>query len=128
MAGLPSFTLDPNTNNVVVNAATVTGVANAAAFGVPTNTSSRSHTLTLEAVGAGGVPTTVTVTLQASMDGGATYQPYGSGGSSIALVATGAGTIAIIQNVNSGLLYQVNITSLTLGGSATSVTIYANVN
>lgn len=127
MPALPSVTLDPNTNNLVVSAAAVTGVGSAAAFGVVTNTSSRSHTLTLEAVGVGAVPTTVTVTLQASMDGGVTYQPYGSGGAGIALVATGAGTIAIIQNVNSGLLYQVNITSLTLG-SATAVNVYANAN
>lgn len=111
----------------VVNAATATGVGASSLFTVsPGRDGATPHVLTLEAVGAGAVPTTVTANLTASSDGGTTYQTYGSNGS-IALVATSTGTIAIISNLVSGLIYQLSIGTLTLG-SATSVTVWAGVS
>lgn len=77
--------------------------------------------LLFEAVGAGAVPTTVTAQLQASLDGGTTFQNLGA---PINLVATGTGTIAVVTNMAAGAVYQLTLTAVTLG-SATSVTIYA---
>lgn len=110
----------------VVNAATSTTLPVGAV--VPFTLSPASgggpRTISFEAIGAGAVPTTVTAQLQASEDGGVTFQNLGA---AINLVSTGAGSIQAIPNLDPGLVYQLTLTAVTLG-TATSVTIYGAVS
>jgi len=118
---LPQVTASPSLPFQAVKAATTTGVGASPVFSLSDQRGAYQN-LMLEAVGAGATPTTVTVSLSASLDGGTTFQTV-SGQSAIALVATSTGTIALITGLPVGPLYQVNVGTLTLG-SATSVTVW----
>jgi hypothetical protein len=106
----------------VINAATTTTLPaiGFVPFTVPASRGGGPYVLYLEAVGASAVPTTVTAQLTCSLDGGVTFQNLGS---AINLVATSAGTVAIVTNVVPGAIYLLTLTALTLG-SATSVTVW----
>ena len=108
-------------------AITTTGVSSYATFGIEGGKVARDHTLVFTAVGAVTLPTTLTFDLECSGDGGTTWGKYG-GNTSIALIATAALTAKIIVNVVTGLLYRINPTTVTLGGSSTSVTVYGTSN
>lgn len=115
-------TLDAGTPFLAVNAAAATG-ASAIQFSSQRRESGGARTLNVQAVGAGAVPTTVTANLEASSDGGSTFQPYGSQGTGLTLVATSVGTQQQVGDLIPGIIYRINITSLTIG-SATSVSVW----
>ncbi len=107
-------------------AITATGVTNYGTFGIAGSPNNRDHTLCLVATGATALPTTLTVDLECSSDGGTTWGKYGAN-TGIALVATTAFTAKVIVNVVSGLLYRINPTAYTAGSSA-GATVWAVAN
>lgn len=84
------------------------------------------HSMNVEAIGIGGLPTTVTVNLLASYDGGATWQ-LTQNGNALALFTAGAGTVQVIKNLVAGALYAFSISALTLGG-ATGVNLNVSLS
>ena len=83
--------------------------------------------LTLQAIGVGAsVPTTCTANVEQSNDGGVTWQPVGTAGTAIALVAAAVGTAYRLLNIGPGPQYRINVTTLTLG-NATSVNIIGSL-
>ncbi|HEX3156785.1 MAG TPA: hypothetical protein VHV32_19305 [Candidatus Angelobacter sp.] len=107
----------------VVNALAAggSGTANSQIFTVPEEFGTGGSTLTLTAVPNGGV-TTVTVDIEVSTDGGTTWQKKHVG---VALIASSVSTQAAEPNLQSGMLYRINPTTVTGG---TSVTINATAN
>lgn len=101
---------------------TTTGAA--PAFSIQPRQNNEDRTLALSAIGVVAEPTTLTVDLECSVDNGTTWQKYKT---AIALVATAVGTVAVILNVVAGLLYRINATTVTLGGSSTSVAVWATL-
>jgi hypothetical protein len=89
-------------------------------FTMSTITDGQDKTLWLGAIGAGAVPTALTVDLEVSFDGQLTWQKLQTG---IALVATTVATPQKIINAPRGLPMRLNATTLTLG-SASSITVY----
>lgn len=114
----------PNKPTRVVNAATATGVAAADTFSFPARGDGGDRTLALSVIGLDAVPTTATADLECSADGGTTWQKHSN---AIALAATTVATTQRVTNLVAGLLYRINLTTLTLG-SATSVSVWATVN
>lgn len=102
----------------VSGALTTTG-ASTYIFGLPVTSDGQDKTLWLGAIGAGAVPTAVTVDVECSFDAQATWQKLQTG---LALVAAGAATAQKVLNAPRGVPLRINATTLTLG-SATSVTI-----
>ena len=115
---LPSATIGP------VSAALTTTGASAILFGAQSAPDGHDRTLVLAAIGAGAVPTAVTVDVEVSFDAQATWQKFATG---LALVTAGAGTVAKVANFPPGVPARINATTLTLG-SATSVTVQGLVN
>jgi len=107
----------------LANAGPLSGLANPR-FGIDAGPVERGRTLNLHGSGVAAVPTTVTVSLYASTDGGVTWTLYQA---AIALCASTAWTDAQVLNLLPGLLYQVLVTTLTLG-SATSVSVDATLS
>jgi hypothetical protein len=107
----------------VANAGTAGAATTNPTFGVAPSADGRARTLNIKAKGA-ILPTTLSVTLYSSDDGGATWQAYGG---SIALVATTVATDSQQLNIVSGLLFQLLVTTLTLG-SAASVAVDVQVS
>lgn len=105
----------------VINAATTTGAQQQ--FGVRQTPDGQPRTLLLQAVGS-TMPTTLTAQLQASNDGGTTFQNIGA---TLPIVATSTGAPQSVSGIVPGAVYQLNITALTLG-SAGSVTVNAAVS
>lgn len=98
-------------------------------FGVDSGPTERGRTLNLHgsgisSTGAPIVPTTVTASLYSSSDGGVTWNLYQA---AIPLGATTIFTDVQVLNVVPGLLYQILITTLTLG-SASSVSVDATLS
>lgn len=108
----------------VTGAIITTGTTLSFPFAVLPRQNNQDRTLALSAIGVAAVPTTLTVDLECSADGGTTWQKYST---AIALVATAAATTKVILNVVAGLLYRINPTTVTLGGTATSVSVLATV-
>jgi hypothetical protein len=131
--GLPASVLDPGFNYTLATgiAAAQTLAQAGAALGAsnpiftvqPTGIGGRRF-LSLHARGAGAVPTTVTVGLYSSTDGGATWNLYKA---AITLVTGTAATDSQVQDLVAGPLYQVLVTTLTLG-SASAVSIDGSVS
>jgi hypothetical protein len=94
------------------------------AFAIQPAPGGADRTLNLSAQGIGALPTTVTVTLLASTDGGATWQIYLS---NIALFAAGVATEIQPLHMVSGPLFAFVITTLVLGG-ATGVNLIASLS
>lgn len=107
----------------VVNAIAAggSGTALSQIFTVPEKFGSSGATLTLTAVPNGAV-TTVTVDIEVSSDGGTSWQKKHVG---VALIAVSVNTQATESNMQAGLLYRINPTTVTAG---TSVTINATAN
>jgi len=103
-------------------AITATGVTNYGTFSIENSPDAHEHTLVLSVVGATALPTTLTVDLEASSDGGTTWGKY-STNTSLALVATTAFVATVVLHVVSGLLYRLNPTAYT-AGSSTGATVY----
>ena len=101
-------------------AAGSTGTANSTWFTASPRGEGADRNLTLIAVPSGAV-TTVTVDIEVSSDGGVTWQKKHV---SVALIATGTSTAAVEANIQSALLYRINVTTNTSG---TSVTINGSV-
>lgn len=102
----------------VSSALTTTG-ASSYIFTMSTVTDGQDKTLWLGAIGAGAVPTAVTVDVEASFDGQLTWQKLATG---LALVAASVATAQKVVNAPRGVPMRLNATTLTLG-SATSVTV-----
>lgn len=93
-----------------------------------------SRTLNLQALGltvgglvGGIVPTTLTCNVEQTNDQGQSWQPAGTSGTGIALVA---GTVATAQDITGlvpGPIYRINVTNLTLG-NATSMIIIGSLS
>jgi hypothetical protein len=103
---------------------TATGVTNYGTFTVEGSPNNRDHTLVLTVTDPTALPTTLTVDLECSPDGGTTWGKYAT---ALALVATAALTAKIVLNVVAGLLYRLNPTSFT-AGSATGVVVQGTAN
>ncbi len=108
----------------VTGAITTTGTGVASVFSVQPRQNNQDRTLALSALGVVAEPTTLTVDLECSVDAGTTWQKYST---AIALVATAVATTKVLTNVVAGLLYRINATAVTLGGSSTSVSVVATV-
>lgn len=102
----------------VVNQATATGVAKSFFFTIQGVPEGVQRTVTFIPRQVGGV-TAATMTILASEDGGATTQTYPETGT-LTLIATSALTPVVVNNLVPGLIYQVNIATLT-GGTNISV-------
>lgn len=127
--------MEPGINQTLVNAVTaVQTLANAGTaaiasknitFTVNASSDGKDRTLNLSARGiAAGVPTlptTMSVGLYASSDGGTTWKLSQT---AFALVAATIATDAQALHLVAGILYQLLVTTLTLG-SATSVSVDA---
>ena len=120
-----SYALSTACNSPVSTAITTTG-ANALLFGVEPANDGEDRTLWLSAIGAGAVPTAVTVDLEVSFDGQASWQKVANA-TGIALVAASVATAQKVVNFPSGVPFRLNATTVTLG-SATSVTVWGVVN
>jgi len=83
-----------------------------------------TNDVTFHADGVGGIPTTATGALYASDNGGVSWNLFSSG---INLVATGAGSDQTVTGLKPGLIYQLILSAVTLGGSATAVNVSAAV-
>ena len=107
----------------VVNALAAggSGVGNSQIFTVPEEFGTSGATLTLTAVPNGAV-TTVTVDIEVSSDGGTTWQKKHTG---VQLIAASVSTQAVEGNIQSGLLYRINPTTVT-GGTAVTINATAN--
>lgn len=88
-------------------------------FTVQPRTGGGDRTLSLSARSVAAVPTTLTASVYESSDGGTTWSLHQAG---LALVASTVATNAQVLHLVAGLLYQVLVTTLTLG-SATSVSV-----
>jgi hypothetical protein len=110
--GLTPYTLDAGTSVLLFQGAAA--AASTILFVVQPRGDGGDRTIVLQALGVGGSLTTVTANLEASDDGGATFQPYGASGTGIALVATGVGTSQKVLDVVAGKIYRVNVTTLVL--------------
>ena len=82
------------------------------------------NNITFHADGVGGVPTTATGAVYSSDNGGTTWNLVQG---SIDLVAAGVATDYVLENVAPGLIYQMILTTVSLGGSATAVNVGAAV-
>jgi hypothetical protein len=113
------ISLDAGFQLVVVNALAVggSGVANSQVFTVPEEFGSSGATLTLTAVPNGAV-SAVTVDIEVSADGGVTWAKKHV---SVALIAASVNTQAVESNLQPGLLYRINPTTITGGASVTIV-------
>lgn len=117
-----SITLDQGIQTTVVGAATVTGLSFSTIFSVqprggggPVDATFRPH-----ANVNGLTVTTLTCDLESSDDNGVTWSVYPGGGT----MTFSALAQVQIAKLNAGLIYRLNIKSLTLG-TAASVTINA---
>lgn len=122
---LQPYFLDPGSLVQIVSGVTAAGSAltpQTPAFTIPMRPDGATRTLEVSALGAGAVPTTVSVQLLSSSDNGATWQNEGS---ALAVVATSVPAPQQIT-VSSGRIYAMVVSSLTLG-SATSVTVLATL-
>src|SRR5215475_11281274 len=110
----PPGILPVGTICAVTGALTTTG-ASTFIFALPVTADGQDRTLWLAAIGAGAVPTTVTADLEASFDGGATWQKIATG---LALVAASAAAAQKVLNAPRGVPLRINVTTLTLGGAS----------
>lgn len=112
--------IDPGQAVQVVSAlaAASTGTANSQLFTVQPRGEGADRSLVLDAVPNGAV-TTVTADLEISTDNQVSFQKFKTG---LALIAASVSTAAVVNNVQSGATYRVNVTTNTAG---TSVTINA---
>lgn len=134
---IPSV-LDPSLPVTLINALTAVqtlATAGTAAsfatnplFTVNASPEGKERTLNLHAkgilTGVPTLPTTLTVSLYSSTDGGVTWNLYQA---AIALVTATVATDVQVLHLVSGLVYQLLVTTLTLG-SATSVSVDGNLS
>ena len=69
------------------------------------------------------MPTTLTANVEQSIDGGVTWQPVGTAGTAIALVAATVGTAFRLTGLVAGPTYRINVTTYTAGAATSSVVI-----
>lgn len=122
---LQAYYLDPGSLVQIVAGVTSAGSAltpQTPVFTFPLKPDGAPRTLEVSALGAGAVPTTVSVQLLSSSDQGATWQNEGS---ALAVVATSVPAPQQIT-VSSGKMYAAVVSSLTLGG-ASSVSVLGTV-
>lgn len=112
--------LDSGFELVVLNAVSATGTAGSQYFTVP-GSDPQGSALTLTAIPNGAV-SALTVDLEVSADGGVTFQKKHVG---IALITASVSTQAVESNLQAGLIYRLNITTITGG---TNVTVVASAN
>ncbi len=105
--------LQPGIATVVANNITGNG-ASSQLFVVPEGnvTVARSVSFTPDTLTA---MTTLTVDVEASSDGGTTWTKFQTG---LALIATSVPATVVVQNMNAGLLYRLNVPSGFTGTSA----------
>lgn len=122
---MPYFVLPSNGYSLDIGVVQVAGGLTAASgapnttpqgfsFAVPMRPDGGDRTLMLSAIGAGAVPTAVTVNLLHSSDAGATWQTYATG---LALVTASVASPQKVVNVVPGL-YAVAASTVTLGGAS----------
>lgn len=130
--GITSFTLRIGVNELLYVNVTATGAQ--AVFGFPPQMSNWRGAMTLQAVGIGGTPTTVTGDIEVSMGGGV-FGKFNK----VVNVTAAASTQSTYTGFNlllptsydlSGLggdgQVRINITTLTLGG-ATGINVFASI-
>jgi hypothetical protein len=116
----PYVTLDAGVPTVVVNGATGTGTGAAQVFTVQPRPDGSARTVSFQAIPSGTF-TALTANLEASSNGGTTWNTYASGGA-LDFKATPSQTIS---NLVAGLVYRLNIATFTGG---TSVVINATAS
>lgn len=117
------YSLSSVSNGPVASGITATG-ASATIFAVQPTPDGDDRTMVFSAVGVGAVPTAITVDLEISTDGQATWQKFSTG---LALVAASTPAPQKVTNVPAGPNFRINATTVTLG-SASSVTVNASCN
>ena len=119
-----TYALPYGVASAVSGALTTTG-ADAYVFTLESSPVKQAHTLALYGIGVAAVPTALTVDLEFSGDGQLTWQKYAT---SKVLITGAAGTATVLTGVVTGVVYRINATTVTLGATATSVTVWAVAN
>jgi hypothetical protein len=101
--------------NVVNPAQTTTGTTQSYQFGLGMAPDTHARDIMFWTKGASAVPTTVTGNIEASFDGGTTWEIYKL---AVAFVASTVAT-AYVATFVSGPLYRINLTTVTLGSAVT---------
>jgi hypothetical protein len=114
----PYVTLDMGVPTTVLNAASAAGTGQP--FTVQPRADGAARTVSFQGIITGS-PTTVTVNLEASNDGGTTWSTYQA---ALAFLTAAWQTVA---NVVAGPLYRLNLTTLS-GGTTPTVTISASAS
>jgi hypothetical protein len=114
----PFVVLDMGVPTTVLNAATSAGTGQP--FTVQPRTDGAARTVSFQAV-ISGSPTTVTVNLEASNDGGTTWTTYQ------AALAFLTASWQTVLNLVAGPVYRLNLTTLS-GGTSPSVTVNASAS
>lgn len=122
---LSPYTLEPGVPTLLWTGAVA--AAGTAYFVVQPRGDGGDRTLTLQAMGTPVIPTTVTANIEQSNDQGASWQPVGSAGTGLALVAASVGTAQVVKNLTAGAIYRINPTTVTLG-NATNVVIVGTLS
>jgi len=123
--GITSYTLLIGEDlPIYANVLAATGAV-AATFGTPPQASVWRGILWLQAVGIGGTGTTLTVDLEASLDGGITFGKVVTG---VTLVAASVGSLqkVDISGLGGNGKLRLNGTTVTLGG-ATGFNIFGHI-
>lgn len=120
--GTTPWTLDTGTPTLLWSGAAA--AAGTILFTLAPRLQMGDRTLTLEGIGVGAaVPTTLTANVEQSNDGGVTWQPVGTAGTGIALVAATVGTAFRLLNIGPGPIYRINVTTYTAGAATSAVVI-----
>lgn len=105
------------TTVVAATATGGTGTGTAYQFGISMAPDTHSRTILFWTKGASAVPTTVTGNIEASFDGGTTWEIYKL---AVAFVASTVATV-YVTDIVAGPIYRINLTTITIGSAVTFV-------
>ena len=92
-----------------------TGTATSYQFGVEMSPDTHSRSILFWTKGASAVPTTVTGNIEASFDGGTTWEIYQL---AVHFVASTVATV-FATDIVAGPIYRINLTTITIGSAVT---------